>query len=732
MAAKPQQQPQKLGALGQARRRAKGDGAEPQDDSNLDMTGIVQELTDALAVNMSRVVDLFREWDDDASGTVDRREFRQALPLLGLNVSKQTADALFTAFDEDNSGEISYEELRTKLRDSLIKSAGVELEDALKPGAMGEIIMNAKNKIALRGGVLAADVSGGALGSTKLLTGPDAPPIAEQLRNALQKNLARVIDLFRDWDDNQDGSISKVEFRRAMPLLGLKVDRADADALFDSFEGDQSGSVDYGELQRQLKPKPTGLPKVRSAPNLARAAPPKSDKTGAEEYQAAVAAEQAAKRRLARIQKELMKSASESAIRAQKEQKLADARAVRHTTEEMKRDGQGMGAYDAEDNTPAASEVEVTELAIRLHRQMSSLFGQGQQRMWYKLYLIMDEDRSGRITYVALRTMIRSNKGLQINRAEMSENKIKSLWKALDVDRNGYIEAGEFGRFMKKGEDSNAAWTSAKQKMQHQRTTSNAALRKADDARAGKHDESAPAVVEPLREDELAELADQINVAMAQLVPSGSSVSFIKLFKLVDEDSSGKIDTSEFMRMVRVHLNLSRKEVSDRKIRGAWKAIESTSTGYLDVGGFGRFLRKGASAAAQQSTAPTAVEDETTRRRRAVEDAKTAAKLAAKEEDEERLREAGRRTAALARQIEMDAARLEAELKRVSSKPKPGKAGYTPLSGLRRQPLQASAPLESANDASSPLPMTAYPRPVRSHDVRSFDFLPRIGPGVDF
>ena len=147
-------------------------------------------------------------------------------------------------------------------------------------------------------------------------------------------------------------------------------------------------------------------------------------------------------------------------------------------------------------------------------------------------------------------------------------------------------------------------------------------------------------------------------------------------------------------------------------------------------------MKRGSATKQQQSTAHSGplTEDETSRRRRVAEEAKAAALFAAKQKEEESLRDAGRRAAAMARQIEMDAARLEAELERVS-KSKRGKKGHKPLSGLRRVPSQATAPAPVGGaDAPSPLPLSGsnYPQPVRSHDVRSFDFLPRIGRDLDF
>ena len=54
--------------------------------------------------------------------------------------------------------------------------------------------------------------------------------IATQLRDALTAQAVRVIDLFREWDEDGDGTVSKKEFRKALPALGLKVPREEADA----------------------------------------------------------------------------------------------------------------------------------------------------------------------------------------------------------------------------------------------------------------------------------------------------------------------------------------------------------------------------------------------------------------------------------------------------------------------------------------------------------------------
>ena len=50
------------------------------------------------------------------------------------------------------------------------------------------------------------------------------------------------------WDG--DGTVSKKEFRKAMPMLGLQVSKRDIDALFDSWDPDGSGQLELGELNK--------------------------------------------------------------------------------------------------------------------------------------------------------------------------------------------------------------------------------------------------------------------------------------------------------------------------------------------------------------------------------------------------------------------------------------------------------------------------------------------------
>jgi len=95
------------------------------------------------------------------------------------------------------------------------------------------------------------------LGDLDLDEGPDAPPISQQLAAALRKSAGKVLDLFRNWDDNGDGEVSRAEFHKAMPALGLNVPKKDIDDLFTEWDSDGGGAIGYKEMQKILRSKPT-------------------------------------------------------------------------------------------------------------------------------------------------------------------------------------------------------------------------------------------------------------------------------------------------------------------------------------------------------------------------------------------------------------------------------------------------------------------------------------------
>ena len=74
-----------------------------------------------------------------------------------------------------------------------------------------------------------------------------------KLRKALAANLRRTMDLMRSWDADGSGFIDRTEFAQAVRKLVPDVDSATAEALFDVFDTDRSGTLDFPELHNKLR-----------------------------------------------------------------------------------------------------------------------------------------------------------------------------------------------------------------------------------------------------------------------------------------------------------------------------------------------------------------------------------------------------------------------------------------------------------------------------------------------
>ena len=628
-------QPSSLSKTGQAMRSAAADGEV------VDAAAMVKGLTDALAAQMARVIDLFREWDDDGNGMVSKIEFRRALPMLGLKVERSIGEKLFDSFDDDKSGEISYDELNSKLHEAMMARAGVELDDKLKAGAMGKIETESKNKFALRVGP-AENVSA-AMGTTKIDMSEGAPPLKDQLRDALQKNLARVIDLFREWDDDGNGTVSKREFRLALPMLGLVGCPANvADELFDSFDKDGGGSVDYDELSRALRPKPMGgIYKARSLESF------ELEQTGgAEEYKRVMEEQMAAKKELVRLQRELTRRASESALQEAKRTKLEVGRATRRA---IKAELIGLdAARDLADAEPA-SEEEVRDLAKRFHNSMMTLFPvKAESRLWYKLFLYMDKDRSGTISYPEMKKMVRTH--LSLRPAELPEPQLRRLWKALDEDAEGFITAGEFGRFMKKGEEkAEDPMQALREKRLKESAVIKAGRNLPVDGDLLRRLEEVPAA----SDEEVTKLAWEMTAAMSRLFPHQQRV-WVKMFRAIDADGSGRIDFKEFTHMLRVQLSIPLQQLSEVGFQAIWKSIDPDNSGFINLGEFGRFIKKGEAADKK-----AAEDDDTARRVRHLKSVHAAKVRASAIEDNQARLEAAREAEKFTQRLKEESKRLK-------------------------------------------------------------------------
>ena len=181
----------------------------------------VESLYRDLGVHGKEALELFGQWDVDGDGVVSRAEFRRAMEVLGLGNEKTVIDSLFDLMDYDDSGDITT----------------VELEQALawaqSKGRNEKILTN--KPVKPLGDVGTAERESGGL-----------------LYDAMMQNSTKVIELFKFLDQNEDGAVSKKEFRRAPALLGIKLPPFEVDSLFDAFDADGLGILSFKELTKLL------------------------------------------------------------------------------------------------------------------------------------------------------------------------------------------------------------------------------------------------------------------------------------------------------------------------------------------------------------------------------------------------------------------------------------------------------------------------------------------------
>lgn len=73
------------------------------------------------------------------------------------------------------------------------------------------------------------------------------------LRDALARSSTRVMDFFKKFDADGSGEIGAAEFRQAVQALGYDVPREHLDVIFETMDTDQSGSISFHELHKQLR-----------------------------------------------------------------------------------------------------------------------------------------------------------------------------------------------------------------------------------------------------------------------------------------------------------------------------------------------------------------------------------------------------------------------------------------------------------------------------------------------
>lgn len=94
----------------------------------------------------------------------------------------------------------------------------------------------------------------------------------DALKALLFKSRDRLENLFELWDEDENGLLSRIEFRRAAKILGCRQTKEELDAFFDIVDANQDGTLSHAELMDVVRE-----PELSSIVPPTEAPPPAAD-----------------------------------------------------------------------------------------------------------------------------------------------------------------------------------------------------------------------------------------------------------------------------------------------------------------------------------------------------------------------------------------------------------------------------------------------------------------------
>ena len=531
---------------------------------------------------------LFKHMDDDESGLISFVEFadmvRNELRLDDKELPEKQLKAAWLALDDDGSGRLTAGEFGAFMRigereKGRVHPLGGKVEE-VDGWRERMLLANQRQSFALRAEkdkLLDRNIASSMAGEPPA-TDEELKALAEML-NVKMHQLFSVINngiptkvtwyrLFKHMDDDSSGLISYAELsdmvRGQLELSQVELPDRTLKAAWLALDNDGSGRLTAGEFGAFMRLGGKG----RVHPLGGKAEEPVNWRARTLE---------ANKRQ-------------SFALRAEKDTLL------------------GHDVMASVRGEPRAADDEVRALAVQLHDKMHQLFsvvnnGVPTKVSWYRLFQHMDDDESGLIAFVEFSDMVRGQ--LQMTTRMLPDKTLKTVWRALDADNSGRLTAGEFGAFMRLGERDRAAVSEKAQQRRsliemHNRHTS-MQMKAEMDAELSRDVNKSMANEPPATEAEVVALSEMLNVKMHQLfsvINNGipTKVTWYRLFKHMDDDSSGLISFVELSDMVRGQLELTTRELPEKTLKAVWLALDQDGSGRLTGGEFGAFMRKGAGA----------------------------------------------------------------------------------------------------------------------------------------
>ena len=178
-----------------------------------DDLSIEEQLGTALGKNSVKLIDMFREWDTDGNGTVDKDEFFTAVTALGYEAPRKAVNKLFKNLDKDGGGEIEF----------------FELTEALRPY------------------IQAAE---------------EDARVEVELKSVLSEHTEQLIDMLREWDADGNGTVDAEELFKAVNSLAeqafrlsktsARIPRRAVQRLFKKLDQGGTGEMEFTVLAEAI------------------------------------------------------------------------------------------------------------------------------------------------------------------------------------------------------------------------------------------------------------------------------------------------------------------------------------------------------------------------------------------------------------------------------------------------------------------------------------------------
>jgi hypothetical protein len=201
---------------------------------------------------------------------------------------------------------------------------------------------------------------------------------------------------------------------------------------------------------RPRPPPPVGHQRQQGAPG------PGPGRRGGDAQQSAqlvkaMAREAAMKTEVCQLRKALLSARCEAAVAAVSARNATLAAEVRSETMRLR----GVHLSGVVKDVRPATQDEVASVATAMMEHLERVEVEPSKRGWFKLFKQFDENGDGHISYAELLQMIRGQ--MKMPPSLMPERRIQAVWHYMDLDGNGWIDMGEFGRFFRQAERGGAA-----------------------------------------------------------------------------------------------------------------------------------------------------------------------------------------------------------------------------------------------------------------------------------